>query len=158
MAGMRQKVEEFSIVSMVVFLFSYAANFIWESLHAVFLYEEHDFHAEKYIRMVIYASSVDGLLIVGIYLFTAIVWKDMLWLQKMDKKQRLAVFVLGMIVAAVVEYRKVFLLKAWSYTKLMPTVFGIGISPMFQLSITGMLAFWLTRRLLYQKGIYSRVQ
>ncbi len=153
---MREKITEVGVVLATAFLFSYGANFVWESLHAVFLYEEHNFHAEKYIRMVIYTSGVDGLLILGLYLFAAIVWRDTFWLQKMNKKQRSAVFVLGMMIAAVIEYRKVFMLKIWKYNQLMPTLFGIGISPLFQLSITGMLAFWLTRRLLYRKGFYFK--
>ncbi len=144
------------MVLVSVFLFSYAANFIWESLHAVFLYEGHDFNAEKYVRMISYVSGVDGLIILGIYLFIAVVWRNILWLKEMNKKQGLAVFLLGMVIAAMIEYRKVFLVKAWTYNPLMPTIFGIGMSPLLQLSMTGMLALWLTRRLLYQKGVYFR--
>lgn len=54
----------------------------------------------------------------------------------------------GVVPAAIIEYRKVFVFKEWSYTPLMPTLFGIGLSPLVQLSVTGLAAFWLTRRVL----------
>ena len=151
---MKNKVGEICLNLVPAFLVSCAANFIWESLHAVYLFEDHDFHAEKYIRMISYAAAIDGLLILGIYFFIAVGWRDMLWLRGMTKKKGFTVFLLGMAISAVIECRKVFLLKAWTYNQYMPTVFGIGISPLFQLSITGMLAFWVTQRLLYQKGFY----
>jgi len=42
-----------------------------------------------------------------------------------------------------------------AYNQFMSTIFSIGISPLFQLSTTGLLAFLLTRAILYQKGIFS---
>jgi len=59
----------------------------------------------------------------------------------------------GTIVAAMIEYRAIFYYHRWLYKKAMPTLFGIGISPMVQLSITGLLAVWLTREILYGKGL-----
>lgn len=155
---MRKKIEEIGLVLVMVVVFSYATNFIWESLHAAFLYEEHDFNAKKYVRMVGYVSGVDSILILGIYFFIAAVWKELLWLRNMTARQKSAIFIAGIIMAAGIENRKVFVLKAWEYSQLMPTLFGIGLSPMLQLSITGMLTFWITRRLLYEDGIYSKEQ
>lgn len=155
---MRKKIEELSLALMTVFLFSFAANFIWESLHAVFLYEDHDFNAKKYVRMVGYVSGIDGLLIAGIYFLIATAGRDLFWLREMNGRQKSAVVIVGIMIAVVIEYRKVFVLKIWEYNQFMPTLFGFGVSPLLQLGITGMLAFWLTRRLLYQKGIYFRVQ
>lgn len=158
MIRMKKKIKEFGMVFVSATLFSFAANFIWESLHAAFLYEGHDFNAKKYVRMVTYVSSIDSLLIAGIYLFIATAWRDLFWLREMNRRQKSAVLMVGMAVAAVIEYRKVFVLKIWEYNQLMPTLFGIGVSPLLQLSITGMLAFWLTRRFMYRKGIYSQEQ
>jgi len=53
----------------------------------------------------------------------------------------------GLAIAAVIEYRRVFITMSWRYNQLMPTIFGIGLSPLFQLSITGVTTFWLTRRI-----------
>ena len=147
---MKRKIIEFSLTLLSTFAFAFLLNFVWESYHAVYLYEAHDFNAEKYVRMLSYVSVVDGALILAIYLFISLSWKDPLWLRKMNGRQAGLAFAAGLMVAAFIEYRKVFLLKAWSYKPLMLTVFGIGLSPLLQLGGTALLAFWITKKIVYQ--------
>jgi hypothetical protein len=106
----------------------------------------------KYVLMVSYVSLIDGFLILGIYLFVAILWRVVAWIQEMNWKQICTVLIAGLLLAAVIEYRKVFVTKAWSYNRLMPTFFGLGLSPLLQLSMTGLWAFWLSGRVLHQRG------
>ena len=129
-----------------VFIFAYLLNYVWESFHAVFFYQGHDFRAEKYVLMLNYVAVVDGLLIVGIYVFVAVLWKKALWLKEMNITQAFTTIAMGLLVASLIEYRKVFVLKTWAYLPAMPTIFGIGISPLFQLSASGLLSIWLARR------------
>ena len=140
-----------TLVLISIFIFSYMVNFIWESLHAVFLYEDHDFNAMKYVLMVSYVSLIDGFLILGIYLFVAALWREVAWIQEMNGKQICTVLIAGLLLAAAIEYRKVFVTRTWSYNRLMPTIFGLGLSPLLQLSGTGLWAFWLSGRVLYQR-------
>ena len=147
----RKKIAEVGLALMSIFIFTYMVNFIWESLHAVFLYEDHDFNAMKYVRMVSYVSLIDGFLILGIYLFVAILWRVVAWIQEMNWKQICTVLIAGFLLAAAIEYRKVIVTKAWSYNRHMPTFFGLGLSPLLQLSMTGLWAFWLSGRVLYQR-------
>ncbi len=147
---MKTKIIEFGLTLLSIFVFAFLLNYVWESYHAVFLYDAHDFNAEKYVRMLSYVSAVDGALILAIYFFMSLLWKDMLWLRKMNRRQAGVVFAAGLMTAAFIEYRKVFVLKAWSYTPLMLTVFGIGLSPLLQLSSTALLAFWITKKIVYQ--------
>ena len=144
---MKKKVAEVVLVFLFIFAISYLLNFVWESFHSAFLYEGMDFAAKKYVLMVSYVSAVDGSLILGIYLFVSFLWGDISWLRKMNGKHRYAVFITGMAIAAIIEYRRVFITMSWSYNQFMPTIFGIGLSPLFQLSITGVATFWLTRRI-----------
>jgi hypothetical protein len=136
---------------LLIFIFAYMTNFVWESLHAVFLYEDHDINAMEYVRMVSYVSAMDGLLILGIYFFVAALWGDIVWIRKMNAKQICTVLITGLLVAAAIEYRRVFVTSTWSYNHLMPSLFGLGISPLLQLSATGLWAFWLTGRVLCQR-------
>ena len=147
-SGMNKIMKEAGLTLLSIFVFAFMLNYMWESYHAVFLYEGHDFSAEKYVRMVTYVSMVDGALILAIYLIISVLWKDVLWLQKMNRRQIWTAVAAGLAIAAAIEYRKVFVLKTWSYTPLMPTVFGVGVSPLLQLSVTGLVSFWLTRRML----------
>jgi len=139
------------MVLIWIFIFSYMVNFIWESLHAVFLYEGHDFNAMKYVLMVSYVSIIDGFLVLGIYLFVAALWRDLTWIREMNKKRIFTVLVAGLLLAAAIEYSKVFVTRTWSYNRLMPTIFGLGLSPLLQLSSTGLWAFWLSGKVLYQR-------
>jgi len=145
---MNKIMKEAGLTLVSIFVFAFLLNYVWESYHAVFLYEGHDFNAKKYVHMLTYVSMVDGVLILGIYLILSVLWKNALWLQTMNSGQVWTAVVAGMSIAAAIEYRKVFVLKIWSYTPLMPTIFGIGVSPLFQLSVTGLASFWLTKRML----------
>lgn len=145
---MKRDIIEAGLIFVSVFLFSYLVNYVWESLHAAFLYEDHDINAMEYVRMMSYVSAMDGLLILGIYLFIALLWRDVLWIRQMNGKQICTVLITGLLLAAAIEYRRVFVTKTWRYSHLMPILFGLGISPLFQLSATGLWAFWLTKKIL----------
>jgi hypothetical protein len=153
-----KRIGKLCLVFLLIFISSYMVNFIWESLHAVFLYENHDLNAMKYVPMVSYVSLIDGFLILGIYFFVAVLWRDPAWIQEMNVKQICTVLIAGLLLAAGIEYGKVTVMKAWSYNRLMPTFFGLGLSPLLQLSMTGLWAFWLSRRVLFRretpKGIW----
>ena len=148
----RKKIAEAGLVLISIFIFSYMVNFIWEALHAVFLYEGHDFNAMKYVVMVSYVSLMDGFLVVGIYIFVAVLWRDVAWIREMNRKQICTVLLAGLLLAAAIEYSKVFVTRTWSYNRLMPTIFGLGLSPLLQLSSTGLWTFWLSGRVLYQRN------
>lgn len=151
---MSNKIKEFISIITLIFLFSYLLNFVWESYHSVFLYIGHNFESLKYVPMIGYVSMIDGFLILGMYLGVFLLWRNPLWINGINKLQATVFVILGLVIAWWIEYKAVFLLQRWSYNSLMPTVFGIGLSPLVQLSITGLMAIFLTQRLLYQKGVY----
>ncbi len=120
-------------------------------MHEAFLYNVFKCNAELYILMILKAAVVDASIILGIYLGVAVLWKDILWILSMKRNQLYAACIAGIIIAIIIEYRSALVLKEWSYLPAMPTIFGIGLTPLIQLSTTELLTFWLTRRFLYQK-------
>lgn len=142
---------ELSRTVIALFFFSYLMNFVWEALHAVFLYEGHDFSAEKYVRMVGYVSAVDALFILAVYFFMSMLWRDLLWMRHMNKRQAAVAWAVLMGVAALLEYEKVHVFREWRYNTLMPTIFDIGLSPLLQLSVTGLVTFRITRKVLTRR-------
>jgi hypothetical protein len=149
------RLRELTLTVGLAFLFSYLLNFIWETYHAVWLYEGHDFSAGRYVRMINYVSIVDAFMVLGIFFFVSLLWRNLFWLKSMDALQTLLALLTGFAASGVIEYRAVYLMNEWRYNSNMPTVLGIGLSPLIQIGITGLLALWLTRRLLYRKGPYS---
>lgn len=144
------------LVSILFFIFdfSFLFNFFWEALHAVYLYQRHDFGASNYVPMLLYVSSIDCLIVSGLYLGVSVMWLNLFWIKDFMKKQLLVFTFIGVALAAIIEHLSVFHFHRWAYREIMPAVFGIGISPLFQLSITGLIAVWLTRELLYGKGLF----
>ena len=104
--------------------------------------------------MIGHVSIVDGLLIAGIYLIVSLLLRDIFWIRTLNKNKAVIFMVVGLLIAWFIEYRAVFLQGKWSYNALMPVVFGIGISPLLQLSITGIASLILTKMLFYQKGVF----
>lgn len=152
---MREKSIELGRCFVWLFVFAYPLNFLWESFHAVFLYAGHDFTSKKYVLMIAYASAMDSLLILCVYLIVSFLWRDIFWLRRFSGKQVFTSVVIGLLIAAAIEYWNVTVIKLWSYESLMPAPFGIGLSPLTQLSLTGLISFLLTRRILYLKGRYA---
>ena len=145
---------EYALTLGLTFVSSYLFNFFWESVHSVWLYGGHNFSADQYVRMVCYVSGVDALLVLGIFLFISLIWRNAFWIEKMNKIHVLVILITGVVIAGIVEYRAVYVLKEWRYGPNMPLILGIGLSPLIQIGLTGLLAFWLTGRLLYRKGPY----
>ena len=143
-------------IVLFVFGFAFLLNFLWEALHAVYLYQHHDFDADTYVPMLLYVSSMDSLMISGLYLGVGLMWRDLLWIKRFQKKPVMVFLILGAAVSFVIEYRAVFVTHRWQYKQVMPTLFGIGLSPLVQLSMTGFLAIWLTVEILYRRGLLSK--
>jgi putative membrane protein len=146
---------ELALTVGLALAFSSLFNFVWESVHSVSLYGGHDFGAGRYVRMVGYASGVDALLVLGIFFFIGLAWRNAFWLKTMNSLQVLVVLLAGMLVSGLIEYRAVYILKEWRYGPDMPLILGIGLSPLVQIGVTGLLTFRLTARLLYRCGPYS---
>lgn len=150
----RCQVLKLTLILFLVFCFAFLFNSLWEALHAVYLYEEHDFNASKYVPMVLYVSYRDSLLILGTYLGVSIIWLNIFWIRVFTRSRAVVFSVIGIAVGAAIEYLAVFYFHRWMYKESMPTVVGIGISPLLQLSVTGLMAVWLTRRLMFGKEFF----
>lgn len=139
------------IASSFTFLFAFLFNFVWETLHAVYLYKDHNFLALPYVRMVMYASTVDASLILLIFFSGYFLFEKKHWLQNYKLKQSIFTIIFALLIAIIIEVKAVYVFKQWSYNALMPVIMGIGLSPLVQLAVTGWLSMLLTSVLLYKK-------
>lgn len=129
-------------VLALIFLFSYLTNFSWEAFHAVYLYAAHNVPADVYVPMLHYVSTIDG---------GERFYGSFLWITAIKGKAGTTFFLLGLVIAVIIEYRAVYIYERWSYNPKMPTIFGIGVSPLLQLSITGLFSLWIVGRLIIHK-------
>lgn len=146
-------IRKLCMIIFFLFSFSFLFNFLWEAFHAVYLYQRHDLEATVYIPMVFYVSTMDALIILSLYIGISLMWWNFFWLKVFSKLQIILFCIIGILVAALIEYFSVFYYHRWSYKPDMPTIFGLGISPLLQLSVTGFLSVWLAKEILYGRGL-----
>ena len=78
--------------------------------------------------------------------------KDFLWLRNITSIKAVVFMAVSVVIAAVIEYVVVYKKNSWAYNASMPRLFGIGISPLVQLVVTGMFAVLLTHKVLDKSG------
>jgi len=120
----------------IVGLIALILNIIWEFSH-------HSLYIDlsgipKYSHLII-ASFADMLIILGVFAIVSLKNKNLNWIKNPGKFDYLIVVFLGLIIAVFIEMINLDLGR-WKYTATMPTLLGIGISPLVQLALTGIIS------------------
>ncbi len=126
----------------IAVLLALVFNIIWEFSH-YHLYVDLS-GIQKYPHLII-ASFADMLIISGIFLVTSLKNKSFNWLKSPSRGDYLLVVFLGLAVAIFIEIINLHLGR-WSYTSAMPVILGVGLSPVVQLVVTGIISLVLTAR------------
>ncbi len=138
---------KFVVFATSVFLL----NFFWESWHAVYLYQGHagqsffDFTIKDYLALITYVSVIDALMLAAVFLISAAIWRDLKWFAGLNLLKAAGFILLALAFAIFIEIKGVYIMRQWSYSDLMPVVFGLGLSPLLQLPITGLISLWLIK-------------
>lgn len=129
-------------------------NFVWESWHAAYLYADLSDNTAPmqavtfgdFVQLITYVSIIDAGILSIIFLGGVIVWRQHDWFMQMDTRKYAYFAGVAILWAICIEYKAVFMFDQWSYSSLMPTIFGLGVSPLMQLAATGLGALWITRQ------------
>ena len=128
------------LLIFLVFIF----NLVWEILHSSlyisFMLEE------NYWRTILFASLGDVLYVSLIFGIVSLNNNGFKWISILKNRDYWLVAFLGILTAVFVELKAAYLGK-WVYTEAMPTIFGIGISPLLQLAVTASLALWVAGKI-----------
>ncbi len=132
---------------LTVFIVAFFLNLLWENLHSL-LYGWNKFPLQNdvyfYVYRILRSTFIDGILITLIFLINIFLKKDFNWINKPKKRDYYLLAFLGLLFAATIEIKsKVF--NSWNYNEYMPLIFGIGISPLIQLAVTGILTLKIIR-------------
>jgi hypothetical protein len=123
----------------ILFVVSFVLHAVWEYAHLP-LYTGYDGLFGGYPVWLV-ATLGDVLYTLGAVL--------VLWLIKLDKNYA-ALTVAGFCVAVFVEY-KAMLLHRWAYAAAMPTVLGLGLSPLLQMTLLLPLSVYISSRFIKRK-------
>lgn len=121
-------------------------NAVWESWHAVWLYDwtrgwlARVTELPQFVRLIGRVTVVDALIIGAAAGLTGLLWRSPGWLRRPGWRQLLLFAVVLIFWAAVIEWRGVFWRGDWAYDETMPVVFGVGVSPLLQLAVTGVVS------------------
>ncbi|MEK6893390.1 MAG: hypothetical protein AABX07_04255 [Nanoarchaeota archaeon] len=128
---------------IILFLFiALILNGIWEFLHYK-LYN--DLSSITGTPHLLIASLTDALWLFLIYLSISFINRNLNWINKPVKKDYFLFILEALILAILIEIINLELGR-WSYKETMPAIFGIGLSPMLQLAVTGTLALWIIKQ------------
>ena len=137
-------------IIFIVFIFSYLINLFWEVAHSL-LYNWSQFPLSNdvyfYIPKILKATLGDAFIISFIFLINSFFRKKTEWVYSIRKNDYLAFILLGLIFAVIIEIRAL-MLNLWSYNSYMPTILGIGLTPLIQLSITGIITLFFIKKFL----------
>ena len=123
---------------------SFLANFCWESLHGLLFQAHPGMAASDYVPMMLFMALMDSLGITLLYFITALVFRTWFWIPGLPQ---LSFFFFSALAAAYgVEYVALFVLHTWKYLPSMPLIFGVGLFPLIQLSLTGLLSVFVARQ------------
>jgi hypothetical protein len=137
-------------MTLKIVIFGFFLNLLWEVLHSLL----YDWNKEPLIndifvyipRITGFASALDTL-----WIFTFIIWasifnRSIFWLKSPQIKDYGVFIAIGILYAILFEWMAVEL-NLWSYNELMPQIFGIGLTPLIQLALTGIVSLYLASKL-----------
>ncbi len=116
-------------------------NLIWEFSHYKLYIDLTGIPSTLHL---IIASFADLFLIAFIFLSISLFRKTINWIEKPKKLDYFIIILFGLLIVIAIEIYS--LSKGrWAYTELMPTILGIGLSPLIQLFTTAILSLIIFR-------------
>lgn len=144
-------------ISIVVAVVAFFLHVPWEFAHSV-LYEcfpnGADFVKGEYLAMHFRAAIGDAGLTLLLLWTGVLLFRSMRWWERLTRGRVVWLVLGGALVAIAVEYHAVFVAQRWVYAAAMPTVFGVGISPVAQMAFLPLLTMIISRRFLRLAHVY----
>ena len=117
-------------------------HFVWETLHLP-LYTGYGALSGG-VPITVFATLGDVLYTVAAVLLVSLFKRKLEWLTAARGSDYMGLAVLGCGIAFLVEY-KALALHRWAYTAAMPLIFGVGLSPLLQMTLLLPLCVFATQ-------------
>lgn len=140
---------------------AFALNLAWEVAHVGFYTLWAEENLMTVVRALVHCTFGDVAIALTAYVLTGLMLRLSDWPQTRPVIGAVIVVIISMAYTAWSEWYNVYQLGSWTYSKSMPLLFGIGLSPLLQWLILPpllTLAYWLTcRRLLDRNGTSNTI-
>jgi len=111
---------------------AFVLNLVWEIGHISLYTLSREATPPVIAWSIIHCTVGDVLIAVGLFAFAAIVFRRVDWPMSHPLFGSALVVIAALVFTAQSEWYNVYRSGAWGYTSSMPTIFGIGISPLLQ--------------------------
>ncbi len=125
-------------ILLQIFLISFLINLLWEIIHSQLYITCLKLPLKKYIPLIVRASLKDGLWISLFFLISVIALGSV---NILANTYQLFLFIFLALIFSFIDEKVSLKMKRWEYSKQMPKIFGVGITPLLELAITGILTF-----------------
>lgn len=137
-----------------IFLISFILNLIWEYLHHPLYSATSPAPAANtniiLMLILLIATLADATTITIIFWLNTKINKNKNWMNHPSPKDYIIITSLLLIIAYFVEYYAL-TNKIWGYNQYTPLIFGIGLTPLIQLSTTAIITLLMLKKLLKSK-------
>ena len=134
---------------ILMIILSFLLNLLWEVAHSM-LYNWNKLPLQNnvyfYVPRILSATLGDLTILTLILIGVTLINKNLKWINAPSKADYFVITLGAIVIAIIIEIRGVYFFGRWSYNEFMPTIFGIGLSPLVQLAITTLIVIWLVRR------------
>ncbi|MBT4384608.1 hypothetical protein HOD30_02570 [Candidatus Peregrinibacteria bacterium] len=125
-------------ITLHIFFISFLINLVWEVLHSQLYTTCLEMPFKKYPSLIVKQSIKDGLWISTFYLITYFLFQSA---EILTNKPQLIAFITLALAFSFIDEKVSINLKRWEYSKQMPTIFGVGLTPLLELAVTGVITF-----------------
>jgi len=123
-----------------IFLAGFLINLLYETAHSLLYKTCLEMPAQKYVPLIIRASLYDGIWIVVIYLMTYLFFNNE---NIFSNYFQMTAFAIISIISAYLWELYSIKNKRWEYSSKMPLIFGAGLTPTFEIFLTGLASFYI---------------
>ena len=122
----------------LLFVVAFFLNILWELWHSQ-LYETcRAMPLGRYVRLITVMSIKDALWITLFYSVTVFLFHNT---AIFEKPPQFIAFLSFALVFSFIDEKISLARGRWHYAKEMPTIFGVGITPLFEVAVTGTASF-----------------
>ena len=129
-----------SIFIKVLFT-AFFINLLYEMVHSLLYKTCHEASLKKYVYLMLKAATFDSIAITVMYY---VIYKAFLGQASASATRApLIVFFVMSLLFAYAWEKYALQHKRWEYTEKMPIILGVGLTPLVQLFLTGLLTFYV---------------
>ena len=126
------------MAALQIFLISLFINIIWEFSHCQLYSTCLNWAPKKRALLLFYASVKDALFILVFYVISTFPFENK---NILETPLALFYFIILSLFFSFVDEKISIKYKRWEYSPKMPKVFNVGITPLLELAVTGIITF-----------------